>query len=332
MRHRDCEIFITCDGKALEEYNVQVEGNVAECYIASESDKIFEIKCSNHSSTYFSVQTTVDGRQFPRRWSVKAGSKNDTLECEDGDGFKPSLFSRICVTDDDNAPRQLSYADSLGLIEIRVVRAAIEKVVPWQPPSASGPKDIGPIHETIKKGGMHCVSFGAIQPYKNTPELVVSSYIDLWTAPYIIFKIRYKPLAILHAQGIVEPAVDQSRRAGPSRTRNSPVVPNTSSPEREAANGARRRNARDDASDSDRPRKRVRKDGTSSSPSSPKGEGDDGNEDLDELQAQMRAIRRKINRAQARKSRRSQSIAVKRESSPIEVGAFHGDVIDLTED
>ncbi|KAH9933753.1 uncharacterized protein B0H18DRAFT_1115135 [Fomitopsis serialis] len=329
MRHRDCEIAITCDGKRLEEYNVQVEGNVAECYIASESDKVFEIKCSNHFSTYFSVQTTVDGQQFPRRLSVKAGFKNETLECADGDGFKPLMFSRICVTDDDNAPRKSSYADSLGLIEIRVVRATIEKAVPWTPPPGPGPKAIGPIHETMKKGGMHCVSFGATQRHKNIPELVVPSYIDQWSAPYIIFKIRYKPLVILQAQGIVEPAVDQSRRAGPSR--NSPVVSNPLSPEREAANGARRRDAHD-ASDSDRPRKRARKDGSSASPSSSKGEGDDGDDNLTALQAQMRAIRRKITKAQIRKIQRDQSTGIKREESPIDAGEFHGGVIDLTED
>lgn len=63
-----------------------------------------------------------------------------------------------------------------------------------------------------------------------------------------------------------------------------------------------------------------------------KGEDEVDAEDLDALKAQMRAIRRKINKAQTRKSRRGQSSGVKREPSPIEVGDFGGGVIDLTED
>jgi len=40
MRHRNLEVLIECDGRVLEEYNVQVKESIYECYIASEPDKV----------------------------------------------------------------------------------------------------------------------------------------------------------------------------------------------------------------------------------------------------------------------------------------------------
>ncbi|KAH9933756.1 uncharacterized protein B0H18DRAFT_981887 [Fomitopsis serialis] len=345
MRHRDLEVLIKCDGKELEEHNIQVEGNVSECYTASESDKAFNIRFTNHTATSFAVRVTVDGRPFPRGTWMDADKKDVLLDCGDGHWVRPVKFARLCVTDGDDAARELSNANSLGLIEIHVVRAIYEKRMPWTT-SGLDPQNFGSIHETVKKGGMHCVSFGEKQRIEYSGDVIQCLYTDQWSAPYVHFKFRYRPHAILQAQGIVEPVAQP--QAGPSGG-NSSVAPNSPSPEPGAANAAPRRNAQ---ADSYPPRKRPRRVEESSSSSSSssaedpltvdgtedvkprarKGEDEDDAEDLDALKAQMRAIRRKINKAQIRKSQRGQSSAVKREPSPIEVGDFDGGVIDLTED
>ncbi|KAH9933757.1 uncharacterized protein B0H18DRAFT_981894 [Fomitopsis serialis] len=349
MRHRDCEILITCDGKALDEYNVEAEDNVIECYVASESGQTFEIKCSNHSSAFLVMRTAVDGRPFPRPKSTNAGDTNVTLRCEHGvDKSERLMFERLCITDDDAAAKVLSHGDHLGLIEVCVARAIRKEDRPWKASSITA-RNIGPIHETAKKGGMHCVSFGDTQPYPIRKTIVDVTYIDKWTAPYITFKFRYRPHAILQAQGIVEAI--QPPRSGPSgsssraRDTPSPAPP-------QAASSVSRRERQDDASQSEPPRKRLRRDGTSSSsesgsrmedllraddtedakPLRTKGEDDDGAESLNALEAQMEALRQKIDRARAQNGQGSQFRVVKREPSPILVGHFNGGIIDLTED
>ena len=50
------------------------------------------------------------------------------------------------------------------------------------------------------------------------------------------------------------------------------------------------------------------------------------------LQAQLLAIRQRIDRAKALQTGGSASRVMKREVSPIRVGRFHGGIIDLTDD
>ncbi|KAH9833229.1 uncharacterized protein C8Q71DRAFT_774721 [Rhodofomes roseus] len=340
MRHRDCEIRITCDGEALDEHNVQLVDNTVECYVASEAGKIFEIICSNHSSSRTSSHAMVDGREFPRRWTLAPQSKDVTFLCEDGiDGFKPLMFSMISVTDDESAARELPWANDLGLVQIKVVRAEVVGAVPWSPPSIAQAQNFGHIHETVKKGGLHCVSFGpkTLMPDAKK-QLTRINCIDDWSTPYVTFKFRYRPLDILQAQGIVEPPqpVLNDEPGNPSASRDTSPVTRTRRREDEPAQPG-----------SVRPQKRQRQaDGSSSvladsladeledeRSSMVKDEDDESADDLDTLEAQMQAIRRRIDSARTKKIRGSgQRRIVKREPSPIQVGGFNGGVIDLTDD
>ncbi|TFY64521.1 hypothetical protein EVJ58_g2558 [Rhodofomes roseus] len=321
MKYRDCEIYIACDGRPLDEYDVQVEGNVIECYVASESGKVFEIKCSNLSSHALVVNTAVDGRRFSRPISLRLGSMHKSHFCEDGEGGLRSLmFSNIAITDDDSAPKKLPWANNLGLIEVTVVRTRIEHTLPWSPVTANI-ENFGPIHETVKKGGLHCVSVGPRTVDPNPARsLVHVTYIDQLSAPHIIFKFKYRPRAILQAQGIIQlDAIEPQRR---SASEDPHAARGVSQPLRP-----------------DRPQKRPRRDSSSSvidltdetvviKPPKVKIEDGDNAEDAAALRAQIRALQRKLNQKRMHKTQ----VTVKKESSPIQAGQMDEDIIDLTED
>lgn len=40
MRHKDCEVFLKCDGRVLEEYATDIDGDRISCYVASEAEKV----------------------------------------------------------------------------------------------------------------------------------------------------------------------------------------------------------------------------------------------------------------------------------------------------
>jgi len=349
MRHRKCEIRITYDGQELDEYDVQVKDNVVECYVLSEAGKVFEIMCSNTSATRMSTSVAVDGREFPKGTTLKAGALNRSLiHVVDVDKMKPLMFSDISVTDDDNATKELpSSISNLGLIQVNVIRSKLKGEVPWTPLRNAEAQNFGPFHEKTKKVGAHCVSFGALTSLsepRTTLAHVVN--IDNMSAPYIIFKFRCRPRAILQAQGIVQPIVaerprdnsDPSDDPFPARGASLPL-------QAHSPDGVARRKRHD--SGSGRQLKRPRPDGGSSSliagplrvdntedakPLVLKDEDDDSAEDLDALEAQIQAIRQRMDRAKKKRVRGSQPRIVKREPSRIQVGGFDGGVIDLTDD
>ncbi|TFY64528.1 hypothetical protein EVJ58_g2561 [Rhodofomes roseus] len=357
MRHRDCEVHITCDGRTLDEYNVEVEGNVVECYVASEAGKTFKIKCSNHSLEHVSVLTAVDGQQFPRPEAMSGGRLNRTLRCEDGrvDGTRTLLFAEIPITDDENAPREIPDGKRPGTIEVKITRSRLKRKTSWAPSrkTKAQPENIETLHETTKKSGMHCVSFGkTILCCKPTNTKYVTR-IDRWSAPYVTFKFHYRPHAILKARGIIEiielNGLDGTAPGdGVFAVQEDPLTPTTLPGVVDVSLRPKRRDG--SQAQADMPRKRLRRDSNPQAAEPPtedrlsttdaedakplvvKGEVDDGVEDVDALEAQIRALRQRVDRANTMKAHGGQSRVVKREVSPIRLGGFNGGVIDLTDD
>lgn len=75
MKYLDCETHVTCDGQALDEYDVQVEGNVIECYVASESGKVCGI-CIDQLG-YACIQLSTGIRdQVQQSFLARVGSQS----------------------------------------------------------------------------------------------------------------------------------------------------------------------------------------------------------------------------------------------------------------
>ncbi|EPS95264.1 hypothetical protein FOMPIDRAFT_92811 [Fomitopsis schrenkii] len=254
--------------------------------------------------------------------------------------------------DDEEAAKDLACEGQLGEIQTRIVRVEPGEPIEWTPSTVNETQNFGVIHESVKKVGMHCVSFGATVPIPRRKVYNVV-YIDKVSSPYITFTFRYRPRAILQAEGIIEPDPIPDRQ--PTRSPRSPTEPlpprETRSPTArgESLEAEHLREQPDEPSPSTRPKKRRRRgrpsstsaespDGDASPVAKPEDEAtpsvkeEDDVEDVDALEAQLSAIRQRIDRARANQTGRSGSRVIKRESSPIRVGRFHGGIIDLTDD
>ncbi|KZT71913.1 hypothetical protein DAEQUDRAFT_763401 [Daedalea quercina L-15889] len=253
--------------------------------------------------------------------------------------------------DDEGAVGVLPYIADLGLIEVKIVRSTGGRIKPWKPSSTAQAENFGPIHETTKKAGMHCIAFGpAVRSVQINCRHGVM-LIDEWSAPYVTFKFYYRPLEILQAQGIVEaiavePPMDPANITLGGRDAPSPVPPPQDS------SISLRRKQQDEHSHLNSPAKRPRRDGHASSPFANaiiedlstketgdvkppdvKDEVENDADDVEAIEAQMQALRERLDRAKTKRARGSQPPRfVKRESSPIRVGQFNGGVIDLTSD
>ncbi|KAH9933758.1 uncharacterized protein B0H18DRAFT_981897 [Fomitopsis serialis] len=350
MKHRDCQIFIKCDGKVLDEHDVQVEDTVISCYIASEAGKEFTLWINNPSSTDISADISVDGRPFPYPSFLSAHQEDTALTYRDNASeIRALMFSDISVTDDESAASILPDASHLGLVQVHICRVQIGKDVPYEPP-ADVAKNFGPLHEKTKKGGMHCVSFGAVTEIPITTNSM-AVLIDKVSSPYVTFNFRYRPQAILQAQGILQPVVAEPPLANlASDISVQRDAPGCAPLEDSTPRSTRRRPAGTIGAEG--PRKRPRHGGASSSVSSPlettttrhaspvveskplvlKDEDVDDEDELNALRAQMRAMQGRMNVLEGRRSHTGRTPVVKRETSPVKAAKFDGDVIDLTGD
>ncbi|KAI0732732.1 hypothetical protein C8Q72DRAFT_942747 [Fomitopsis betulina] len=307
---------------------------------SSEQRKVFEIVCNNYSDLNFSVYSAVDGRRFPRGSCIRALTCRQ-IRVEDGiDGFKPLLFSSIAITvgssDDEEVARVLACEGQLGGIQLLVLRSELGEQLEWSPSPVKETQNFGVMHETVKKVGMHCVSFGATVSTSKRP-LVMTTDIDTRSAPYITFTFRYRPRDMPltpSAQGEIDASPTPDRRL--SENPSSPELRETQSPARgEGIEAGCLRKQPDDPP----PQLARRNDAVKASPAAEFGDDatppvkdEDDVEDVDALEAQLSAIRQRIDHARAKNAGRSRSRVVKRESSPICVGRFHGGIIDLTDD
>ncbi|KAH9833222.1 uncharacterized protein C8Q71DRAFT_194681 [Rhodofomes roseus] len=356
MKLRGFEVYIKCDGRRLDEYATGKEDGVISCYVSSEAGKEFEIRGANLSSTGMSAGISVDGRAFPTRICFEPCFKpgaSGMIPYYAGNGRRQLVFSEVRITDDENVASSLGELSQLGLIQVRISRALISRKQPRKPLTDTGTvsTSLGPFHEKSKKGGLHCVELGATEAL---PERAgyTSQYIDDLSSPYVTFNFRYRPRAILQAQGIIE--LDE---AEPPRSDTSMDLPNTQSASTPGVDVESRvtltRKRREERNPSDGPQKRPRTDKAVSSaiplldasmaeghlhaeevkPLVLKDEDDDDEAaEFNILRTQMRSLQEQLDRMEKRRTQARRLNTVKREPSPVRVGAFNGGVIDLTDD
>ncbi|KAI0344520.1 hypothetical protein BDW22DRAFT_1482729 [Trametopsis cervina] len=342
---------ITCsvthaDDAPFTEYQQKAEKGANEicCHIASEAGKVFVIDTAvdeppSNPGTGFLGKVFIDGQQVASQcrpskiYGIYTGANTLT----------PFMFSSVELTDDDAVLRSMNpNVTDLGTIRVQLHRATWTRShIPWQPVSPFHLEN-KPVHEKAKKAGGHRTVVGNEQACGTRVQAFDLKLLDPDNAPYATFTFRYRPKAILQAQGIVpldqpvaKPADKQPAEAGPS---------NRPAKRRRTDNGAR----------DERP---------GSGSGSDSRAGTEGAPDLvalqaewDALEAQKAALQARIRAAESGggrvKRERSATVAprrigdvidlsdgpdtrrrsVKRERPPIVLGDADGDVIDLTGD
>ncbi|KAI5122996.1 hypothetical protein M0805_007618 [Coniferiporia weirii] len=237
-RLKNHEVWIESDGERYEEYETKVEGDVVTCYIASQIDKLFEIKWADHnvpilisSAIYFDVDgVRLDGQanfDIPKHKTITSrGYRSDSTS------FLPYKFSHVALTDDDAA---FAPSNDMGTICVNVHRVVIGE--PTNPTFLTLPDGFQkPLSERAKKMGSHRIGFGEVEKAAAPPRHRKIFPYQNEVGPYVSFRFLYRPKDVLQALEIIPATLATNKR--PATT--SPV-PGSSNPETERNRKRKRR-------------------------------------------------------------------------------------------
>ncbi|KAI0093440.1 hypothetical protein BDY19DRAFT_923694, partial [Irpex rosettiformis] len=333
IEHIECQVI--CDGEALTEYQEKSDSQdqkTKSCYIVSDVGKRFvvRIKSDPHKSD-ISCHLWIDGQRSSRLCCRSNYPQGSMLGFQSSQTqLRPFIFSSVTTVDDDRLQETISSAKDFGTLCIKIYRVSstLPDPIPYDPVrGAQDSLNNLPVHEKSKKAGSHRVILGDPET-KKWRQRVRVTYTDPIDSPYYTFTWRYlsKGLdvfprcyieytnitveAMLQAQGIVpqdHPVASSLKRPGPSTpSDNSSKRPRT-----------------DRSASQDRPNHLVKIEDMQSAR--------EFQARRDALKAQ-RAVIEAQEAALEEEVRQAEAEGVKREPSPIVLGAGNGDVIDLTED
>ncbi|RDB22199.1 hypothetical protein Hypma_010729 [Hypsizygus marmoreus] len=202
--------FISVDGQAQEVYAVEaLQTNAISCWIASEPGKKFAVKWHNALRAFpLEGVVTIDGVlcadnilldviSYPTRANDICVSYTQT-SCLSRRDF---MFSPIEVTDDDAYLHTVHQAHNFGTITLELWRYQPTNVVA-QPVIRPAVLEGRILHEKSKKAGAHHVKYSD-EYFSPAPVVNVVSGFRVGTSPYVTFTFKYRPMAMLMANGIV---------------------------------------------------------------------------------------------------------------------------------
>ncbi|KAI0634208.1 hypothetical protein C8Q77DRAFT_1110450 [Trametes polyzona] len=307
LTHNGFFAHISCEGNELDTYEVKKEDDTTmSCWIASEAGKRFSVHWGHESDPVtLRVSLKLDGRNTSNRVHNRSHEGYTDGVSVAASQRRPFLFTPLTLTDDEDVATS-GVNEDLGeiVIKIRLVERWIQRQAER---SYADVLEIGPVHEKSKKAGVHAVGFGDPEPY-TARSGKINVPVGLNPDPIVVFKFRYRPLALLQANGI---------------------APAPENPERGRKRASDRHDPLDDAGPS--LAKRQRQD---SQVAVVKDENDDDDDDdaddITFLREQLVMLQKRLADAEASRGAR---VAVKREGSPIRVPMSAGgstEVIDLT--
>ncbi|KAF8343542.1 hypothetical protein F5887DRAFT_289695 [Amanita rubescens] len=223
---------IKIDNDDLPEYDVQIDENekLVSCWIPSEAGKNFSVCCSitGPLSTDIEWRVLLDGFLAAGKLKRKSSkSKWNRSYCRISPtavrdfSFSSITFTGLASPRLNSFPLYRSYLDDDAYLNTPVANFGEIKVEIWavkigtvkaskkrkrsktnsyaDPATTSNTK----VHERSKKVGTHCIQFGGP---KEIPHLSSEKYMDMRLDKLATFVFRYRPLAMLQANGIAPPA------------------------------------------------------------------------------------------------------------------------------
>ncbi|KAM5537627.1 hypothetical protein V8D89_008705 [Ganoderma adspersum] len=222
MLHFGYEVWIADSQKErLPEYDIKLDGEDGEtivCYIPSESGKVFQVRWRDHNrphANHTTMKVYLDGHIAGKTHCPPGSSgKRLGIRTASADTYQPYQFSDLQTTDDDGA---VWAAEKLGSIELHVVYVHPHaQTAAFRPARFAG---TAPVHERSKKAGAHCVALGkAVRMAKGPHTRVKSTPLDRKAGPAAKFVFRYRPVAILQAQGIMPSSASQDGNSRRTRS------------------------------------------------------------------------------------------------------------------
>ncbi|EIW84418.1 hypothetical protein CONPUDRAFT_135869 [Coniophora puteana RWD-64-598 SS2] len=212
MRLGDFSASLFVDDSPLDEYDIVADEGRREitCYVPSQAGKKFTVRWADWTweqgmdSAGF---VSVDGLRCSGKVTkmLNRGTVQRTGFDVDERTVRDFMFSDIKSTDDDAQLHALGH-EKLGEISLEIWRG---KVMGTAAPRSydEKPNDNCVVHERVKKAMVHCVGFA--EERKLSGPTRRSRFCFLGKHPVSRFVFKYRPLAVLQAQGISQTPVAQ---------------------------------------------------------------------------------------------------------------------------
>ncbi|KAJ6508064.1 hypothetical protein DFH09DRAFT_275412 [Mycena vulgaris] len=228
MHWNEFSAWLTIDGNVAPEFDVETseDQKTVTCWIASELGKTFAVHWKNSSYYHDTIGrvkmdgTPCGGSLIRKQFLPKAIEHGGVFE---GTSVKPFMFSSLALTDDDTFLGGSSSHQELGLISLTIHPIRIkQRNVPARPSSSLAEIKV---HERVKKAVTQQITLA--KPKKLAyPSVFVTSQR---TGPDLVqFCFKYRPMAILQANGIAPLPVRPEQKASVEPPRAPP--PNLAEP------------------------------------------------------------------------------------------------------
>ncbi|KAF8906892.1 hypothetical protein CPB85DRAFT_1527593 [Mucidula mucida] len=242
LRIGSLSAWIAFDGCTRQTHDIQISGSgrCASGWIASETDKNFSVNWYN-SRRDVSLEGVVriDGVicnthiMLAQNISPHAPDALTISHARTSHSTRRDfVFTPIQVTDSDDYLYTLDNPSKFGVIELALWRIAVSGINSQQPLSAAhlaAPTlEQQVLHERSKRGGDHHVRFG--DEYTSTAprmDMVNGSKMD--AEPIAIFTFRYRPLALLMADGTIPRAPPQRQHPQVKQEPHDDILPRRAS-------------------------------------------------------------------------------------------------------
>ncbi|KAI5885852.1 uncharacterized protein SCHCODRAFT_02642631 [Schizophyllum commune H4-8] len=239
MRLGDIDCWIEVDGKSLDEYGIELSGDLKKCtaWIPSKAGQEFAVSWRDPCLSRATVgYVYADGKYTSGR--VMRPNRAMVSAFVDGTYTSPTQlrkyqFSDMTLTDDDSYLNKTSQ--EVGEITVKIWLCTVGAHVPLSVKTLDEPSKM---HEKTKKGLAHSVGFSTTTQLPQPVSAV--SVQTIGASPMATFTFRYRSIDMLRANGIAPmpapAAVPLARKAkspkpvaGPSRGRKrkaaSPLTP-----------------------------------------------------------------------------------------------------------
>ncbi|KZV68031.1 hypothetical protein PENSPDRAFT_754454 [Peniophora sp. CONT] len=288
-------VHVECDGKELPQYQIkQTESTIIRCYIPSEAGKCYQV-----------VASVVDPASTPHDGFIAdllAEGKlvtGEAMDCKraltiqsvrvSSQSVRRLAFSAVQTTEREESAADLSISD-VGIIEVQTLYAKAQRktVIPqvWAPKAANS----AIVNEKSKKAGFNVTSLGDSKPAEVAEKWL---FRNVRNEPDAIFQFYHQPLAHLEAAGIAPKRAPLAPKQELGRPPVAQKRPATQAPA--AADPSKRRKVL-------KPVVKMERLDDENVPEAPFGNV--GDEEIEALEAEIRAEKFRIERmaAQARYS------------------------------
>ncbi|KAG8910534.1 hypothetical protein FRC01_006276 [Tulasnella sp. 417] len=206
---RSYKVSVQVNGQDLPIYQPEYDEDTktANCWIASEDGQEFTIfveqdKSLPHSST---AKVYLDGQKnYLKAAVLHKGRKNHKLIAGvrmSPTTRRPFQFASLETTDDDSYLDRPLDLKAPGTIRVHMHRALVTGRTKWKPHEI--PETVSIVHEKSKKAGGHITQLGKQKTVRHASKAYSTKpYSRSDSSPWVSFEFRYRPAAILQAEGI----------------------------------------------------------------------------------------------------------------------------------